>query len=345
MFCMSCGGKLKDNSKFCGQCGQKIKPEVVLDDKQSVENQQTKDDRIPPVIPLTQHATTEEGEFISKKVKPLTYALMAWVKRYKGLQDTIDIADDEDSAEWHITYTTSNDKNFEIYINTNEVQGIISLFIYYPYENVANEKLNAAKEMILEINNQLSTGKFQLVGDDKILRYLSGINVSGIASEDPEYTGDHLISPKLIDNMFDDGIAAMENFIEDFSAIVFDAESVVESQMTNSMFSKLVDKIIADYKADPRSKIFVDEATLLASAKEETGVEEISSEALRDIINKYINGDLDDADEQSIYDGAVYACGVVANNCFGNDPDEEVDYELSWIQNTDDSFSAEVRQN
>jgi hypothetical protein len=111
------------------------------------------------------------------------------------------------------------------------------------------------------------------------------------------------------------------------------------------MFSQLIDKIIDDFKKDPRTKVFVDEQTLLAAAKEETGEAEITIEKLREVIAKYINGDLEDSDEQSIYDGAVYACGVAANNCFGADPDDEVDYELDWILNSDDSYSAEVRQN
>jgi hypothetical protein len=221
---MSCGVKLKDNSKFCGHCGQKIQTKEKSRDDESLVKQEESFDMTAPVIPLTQASTTEDGEVTIRRVKPLTYALMSWVKKYKGLEDTIDIAEDENSAEWEITHTTSVGLDFQIYINTYENPGIISMFIYYLEENVAEDKVAAAKQMLFEINNEHPTGKFQLVGDDKILRYYSGINVSGLASEDPEYTGEHLISPKLIDNMFDDGIAAMENFIDDFSVAAYDAE-------------------------------------------------------------------------------------------------------------------------
>ena len=113
------------------------------------------------------------------------------------------------------------------------------------------------------------------------------------------------------------------------------------------MFSELIDKIIADYKADPRNKIFIDEATLLASATEETG-NEITEVQLRSVIRNFLSGEMD-GDDYSIYDGAVYACAVASNNCFGDpaanedDDDYSVDYELDWIENSDGSFCAEVR--
>lgn len=107
------------------------------------------------------------------------------------------------------------------------------------------------------------------------------------------------------------------------------------------MFANLIDKIIDEYKADPRNKISIEEAVLLASATEETG-NDIDITSLRKAISNFLSGDMDD-DDQSTYDGAVYACAVAANNCFGDDPDSEVDYEINWISNDDGSYIAEVR--
>ena len=109
------------------------------------------------------------------------------------------------------------------------------------------------------------------------------------------------------------------------------------------MFAKLIDEIIQNYKADPRNKVHIDEKTLLASSIEETG-NDITTEELRNAISKYISGDMEDED-QTIYDGALYACSVAANNCFSDDPDGEVDYEIEWIENNDGSFTAQVRPN
>ena len=107
------------------------------------------------------------------------------------------------------------------------------------------------------------------------------------------------------------------------------------------MFAKLIDEIIDAYKADPRNKVHIDERTLLAAAIEETG-DDISVTQLREAISKYIAAEMED-DDQSIYDGATYACSVAANNCFGNDPDADVDYEIDWLANNDGSYTAEVR--
>ena len=113
------------------------------------------------------------------------------------------------------------------------------------------------------------------------------------------------------------------------------------------MFAELIDKIITDYKADPRNKIFIDEATLLAAATEESG-NEVSDIQLRSSIRNFLSGEMD-GDDYSIYDGATYACAVASNKCFGdptaneNDDDYSVDYEIDWIENSDGSFCAEIR--
>lgn len=107
------------------------------------------------------------------------------------------------------------------------------------------------------------------------------------------------------------------------------------------MFDVLVEQFVDEYKKSPRNKIHVKENLLLASVKEETG-NETSSEELRDIVAKYIDGTLDEG-EESIYDAAVYSCGLLARSCLGGDPEVDVDYELEWIINSDLSVTAEVR--
>ena len=113
------------------------------------------------------------------------------------------------------------------------------------------------------------------------------------------------------------------------------------------MFAELIDKIIDEYKSDPRNKVFIDEKTLLASANEETG-NDISTDQLRSTIKNFLSGEMED-DDYVIYDGAIYACAVASNNCFGDpaehedDDDYSVDYEINWIENNDGSFTAEIR--
>lgn len=113
------------------------------------------------------------------------------------------------------------------------------------------------------------------------------------------------------------------------------------------MFAEKIDKIIDDFKADPRNKVFIDEETLLASATEESG-NDVSIEQLRQAIKNFLSGEMED-DDYATYDGAVYACAVAANHCFGNPEEHEdeddysVDHEVDWIENADGSFAAEVR--
>jgi hypothetical protein len=113
------------------------------------------------------------------------------------------------------------------------------------------------------------------------------------------------------------------------------------------MFADLIDKIIDDYKSDPKNKILIDEDTLLASSVEETG-NLISRHQLRTTIENFLSNEMD-GDDYSIYDGAVYACQCAANHCFGDPVEYEaddyysVDYHLDWIQGSDGSFAAQIR--
>ena len=103
----------------------------------------------------------------------------------------------------------------------------------------------------------------------------------------------------------------------------------------------LVDEIISEFKDSPRNKVFVPMAVLCESASEELG-KKVSAEKLARIISEYVAGNLTEKNE-AIYDGAVAVCGEVARRCFGEGPDDDVDYEVSWIENDDVTFAAGIR--
>lgn len=106
-------------------------------------------------------------------------------------------------------------------------------------------------------------------------------------------------------------------------------------------FEEQLDRLVDDYKREPRNKVLISFAFLRESATAETG-KKISAERLRNVIRAWNDGNLSSADE-TIYDGAVACCASVARRCFGEPEDEDVDYSISWIENTDGSFSAELR--
>lgn len=147
------------------------------------------------VIPLTQVSTLPNGEVVSRTVRPLTYALMWFVKNTLGMEDTIDIADDEMFSEWSVTI---GDNEFPLYVNCFEMAGLYTLDIYFG--EVSEDDFVTAIVTINELNCQIDAGNFQYINGG--VRYHNSVIVKGIASEDPEYEGPHLISPKILENMF-----------------------------------------------------------------------------------------------------------------------------------------------
>ena len=198
---------------------------IKLLSDQGVENMATKKitpnkiikEEIPPVIPLMQTEVKDDGTVVTKRVKPLTYSLISWVKVTLDLEDTVDISDDENFAEFEISNPSSNEEyEFRCYFNVDEVKGLILLYIYCFDCLIHEGKEIEMNHLSLRKNLDSLTGQFQLVSNKsngKYLRYFSGISVEGIASEDPDYSGEFQISPKLYDNMFKHGINAMNGFI------------------------------------------------------------------------------------------------------------------------------------
>lgn len=106
----------------------------------------------------------------------------------------------------------------------------------------------------------------------------------------------------------------------------------------------LIEKISYEFHADPKNKVFASENLLLTSVKEEID-KDLSVKELRSLIQDYKNGDLD-GDTEEIYDAAVYCCGILARKCFAEDAEDEdagVNFEISWIENEDETIAAEIR--
>jgi hypothetical protein len=154
---------------------------------------------------MMQSSTAEDGSVVVKQMKPLTLALYKWVKSMDW-QDSIEIADDENSAQFSFTITSSDeDKEFKCFFNTDEESSVITLCIYYFDDEVDGEKLGTAMQAVLEKNLSCTTGQFQLIDEFKTLRYYAAIN---FANTTPNY--------RLLNSLFNDGNYQMESFIDDF---------------------------------------------------------------------------------------------------------------------------------
>jgi hypothetical protein len=112
------------------------------------------------------------------------------------------------------------------------------------------------------------------------------------------------------------------------------------------MIGRLAQKIIDDYRADPRNKVFIEESVLIAAVAEETG-QKITAGRLREVITAWQSGEIADF-EREIYDGATYACAYIARQCFSENPEDEdldVNYEISWVESVSGALVAELRPN
>jgi hypothetical protein len=111
-----------------------------------------------------------------------------------------------------------------------------------------------------------------------------------------------------------------------------------------SALDQKIKKIVDNFREDPRNKVFASEDVLILGIQELCRVE-ITSEKLREIIDQFEDGKLS-GEGLDLYDGAVYPCYTLARLCFSEDPedeDEEVDSQITWLENEDGSYVAEVR--
>ena len=155
---------------------------------------------IPPVIPLTQMEMKDDGTSIVKRVRPLTYSLMTFVKNILEEPDTINISDSEMEGEWNYQFSYDDDGVYNLFFNTYEETEVVTLDVYASNIDTQNIDVDLINGFIVQTNLQLSIGQVQHVNNT--LRFHASMSLEGIASPDKDYTGPHLISPKLFLNMF-----------------------------------------------------------------------------------------------------------------------------------------------
>ena len=182
--------------------------------------------KVPEVIPMTQISVDGDGNSVVRCVRPMTYALMTFVKVNMGMPDTIDISEDETRGSWTITVPVvpeADDKDdagsLEVDIETYEEREFITLDIYLGSYELSKKQLAKLSDYILLINNRLIAGHFQLQ-DQSFVRYHASIDFKGVASPDRNYQGPHLVQPKLIENMFEFGLAAARRFYGELPAVL-----------------------------------------------------------------------------------------------------------------------------
>lgn len=176
-------------------------------------------DATPEVFPCYQTSYDDNGQVLTKRFKPLAYMLLSWIKM-SGYADSIDISDDENSSQYEFSFDSLDGESvYKCYFNTYEKTGLISFCIYYTDEPFEIDALGESIYCLLsDVNNNLSSGQFQLVGEgnSKTLRYYSAVDLEGIASTDPDYEGPYQIHPLICQQLFANGVSAVNNYIDRF---------------------------------------------------------------------------------------------------------------------------------
>ncbi len=171
---------------------------------------------LPQVYPMSQAEVLEDGTTAYKRFKPLAYALLCWIKD-KGLNDQINLSDDGNSAAYSFTMDSHDPSlKYQCYFELDE-PAIIRYYIY-DFDDHFETNDTDIYQFLANVNLRLLVGQFQLVtSEDKtVLRYYSSIDVTGIASEDPDYEGPFQIHPLLFERLFIAGADCMNRYLEAF---------------------------------------------------------------------------------------------------------------------------------
>ncbi|MBK5940788.1 hypothetical protein [Halochromatium roseum] len=96
----------------------------------------------------------------------------------------------------------------------------------------------------------------------------------------------------------------------------------------------ILEKIVTEFRSDPRNKIIIDGKDLAAFASEEVG-QEVTLDQLCKAVSSFEEGEAEEEDE-SLVDAATALCHQVADRCWGecldedDDEWEEVDISTEW---------------
>jgi hypothetical protein len=188
--------------------------EMSKDTEITSQGSQEKDFAFPPVIPMFQSAQQKDGSVIIKRLKPLNYSLLEWVKNFLKKPDTVEISEDEDSGQFNLPVRVDSGYEYECFFETDEKNGLIRFYIYATNISIQEGQIEEIKNLINEMNLSCYVGQMQLINKSTPqLRYYNAVLLKGVASEDPEYKGEFQISPLIYRNMFEFGLDFTNLFI------------------------------------------------------------------------------------------------------------------------------------
>lgn len=214
----------------------------------SIDKSQQIPEGPPPVFPMYQGETLEDGSIVHKPFKPLAYSLLCWIKS-QGYSDQIDLSDDSNRASYSFTMDSHSDFKYSCYFELIEEAGLIMYYMYFHEENFDTYDFETIK-LLVDINMRLNVGQFQYIDTEAgaILRYFASACMKDIASEDPEYSGPFQIHPNIFQNLVSEGSVYMNRYSESFrerdidtvGVKLFDSSDDTEDDVSNSSLDSWV---------------------------------------------------------------------------------------------------------
>ena len=102
-----------------------------------------------------------------------------------------------------------------------ESHGFLSLFVDFEVIPVTEDVISQVNQYLLSKNVGVPVGQLRVIHHEGscYVRYFNCIDVSGIASEDPNYEGSHRIHPELLKNMHDYAVGIVSNVYPEFKEL------------------------------------------------------------------------------------------------------------------------------
>lgn len=138
----------------------------------------------------------------------------------------------------------------------------------------------------------------------------------------------------LADNDVTLGSVRRSYGLQDEPASTDDGNSDQKEEKEMISQDDILEKIVTEFRADPRNKIIIDGKDLAAFASEEVD-QEVTLEKLCKAVSSFEEGEAEEEDE-SLVDAATALCHQVADRCWGecldeyDDEWEEVDISTEW---------------
>jgi hypothetical protein len=125
----------------------------------------------PPVDELLQVSTNDDGQTVVTRVRPITAALMGFVKRKLDLPDTIDISPDEMHATWIEEFSVhaadsspgDDDRTLLVKIETFEDRNLLTLTVLIDEVSLLGKDKALLERLVAKANGSLPQGCYHLL--------------------------------------------------------------------------------------------------------------------------------------------------------------------------------------